>query len=319
MRATDFLIEAPADEIAADLRQIGFTDQRRDSSKTISVYVPPAERLEVMQQMTEKLPDSFWDKDFSNSSIGAIRYKGGTIRVRPKGKAGGQSAGLGNEQSFIDAVNGVVEAAGEPVDINFIGSNGVTWSVKGVQSARGVGSDTGGRKKADVVLATANGAKGVSLKKGNAEYWESADTYFGKEADEIIGKLVAKGKLELIPLGKNNTAGKEFMKLSREIAVRATPQETIDIVFGSDLQGQNGAILKQTFTRDDFVMNGNQVTVNCKIVIVDVPDVPEDMEVFFLIRNDSSRGRPKYKYPGVRSTAVYKKRLNGPTLVINRQ
>jgi len=318
MRANEFLNEAPADEISSDLRQVGLADLRRDSSKTVSVYVPPAQRLEIMGQLVDKLPDSFWDKDFSNSSIGAIRYKGGTIRVRPKGMAGGNSAGLSNEQSFIDAVNGVVEAVGEPVDITFIGGNGTSWDVKGVQSARGVGSDTTGRKKADVTLATKNGAKGVSIKKGNAEYWESADTYFGNEADEIIDKLIGQGKLELIPLGKTNSAGDEFVKLSREIAVRADEQETMDIVFGNDLKGQNGAILKQTFTRDDFVINGSQVTVNCKTVIVDATDIPADMEVFFLIRNDSSRGRPKYKYPGIRATAIYKKRINSRTIIVNR-
>ena len=318
MRANEFLIEAPADEIASDLRQVGLTDQRRDSSKTVSVYVPPAQRLEIMGQIVDKLPDAFWDKDFSNSSIGAIRYKGGTIRVRPKGKAGGLSAGLSNEQSFIDAVNGVVEAAGGPVDFEFFDRGGVSWSVKGVQSATGVGADTSGRKKADVTLATQNGAKGVSIKKGNAEYWESADTYFGNEADNIIDKLIAQGKLELIPIGKTNSNGEEFVKLSREIAVRATDQEAIDIIFGNDLQGQNGAILKQTFTGDDFVFDGSTARVNCKNVIVDMPDVPDEMQVYFLIRNDSSRGRPKYKYPGIRATAIYKKRISSRTLIVNR-
>lgn len=318
MRATEFLTEAPADEIATDLRKIGHNDQRRDSSKTISIYVPPAERLNVMQQLEDNLPDAVWDKQYSSSSIGAIRYKDGTIRVRPKGKAGINSAGLGNEQAFMIEITNAIGIAGEPIDIDFIGTNGVTWSLKGARSIRGVGADTIGRKKADVVIATDNGAKGISIKKGNAEYWESADTYFGHESDSIIDRLIKKGDIELIPLGKQNSAGKEFVKLSREIALKATREETIDIIFGSDLQGQNGAVLTQTFSANDFQLNGNQLTVNCKNVIIDLPDVPDNMEVYFLIRNDSSRGRPKYKYPGIRSTAIYKKRINRPTLVVNR-
>lgn len=318
MRAHDILSEAPADEISSDLNQIGLTDQRRDSAKTVSVYVPAAARIDTIEQMVDKLPDAYWDREFSNSSIGAVRYKGGTIRVRPKGKAGKASAGLGNEESFINNINRAIEEAGQPINITFKGGNGVTWRLTGVKNAKGVGADTAGRKKADVVLDTAEGPKGVSLKKGNAEYWESADTYFGAEADRIIDYLVKRGDLELIPLEKKNSAGKQFVKLSREVASEATHAEVMDIVFGSDLQGQDGAIIKQTFMTDDFILNGGEMTVNCKVVIVEKDDIPRDQWVYFLIRNDSSRGRPKYKYPGIRATAIYRKRLNNNTLRVNR-
>lgn len=318
MKAIEFLCESPADEITADLRQIGLTDQRRDSGNTISVYVPPSSRLDVMAQMEEQLPGAVWDKSYSNSSVGAIRYKGGTIRVRPKGKAGINSAGLGNEQAFINGINNAIAMAGEPINISFTGQNGIIWKVDGCKAARGVGNDTAGRKKADVILETESGNKHISIKKGNAEYWESADTYFGHEADKIIDKMIASGNLELIPLGKQNSTGKEFIKLSREIAAKATAKEVVDIVFGSDLQGPDGAIIKATFSPNDFNVVGNVLKLNCKVVIVDIADIPITMEVYFLIRNDSSRGRPKYKYPGVRATAIYQSRINGPTLISSR-
>jgi hypothetical protein len=319
MRAAEFLTENPVDEISQDLRHIGLHDLRIDSGKTISVYVPPAERLSIMQQLEDNLPGALWDKTYSNSSVGAIRYKNGVIRVRPKGKAGGDSAGLGNESQLISQVTNAIAQAGEPIDIVFQGSNGVTWTVHDCTKIEGVGKDTSGRKKADVVFTTGGIQQRASIKKDNAEYWESADTYFGHEADEIIDKLVDEGKIELMALNKTNSAGNPFIKLSREIAVKATPQEVEDVIFGSDLKDTNGAVLKQTFSPNHFKLIGNQLTVKCSTVIVQTKDVPREAYVYFLIRNDSSRGRPNYKYPGIRSTAIYRKRISSKTLKVDRR
>jgi len=307
MKAQD-IFEAPADDISADLNQIGLTDQRRDSANTVSVYVPPAERMNAIQAMVQKLPDAEHDKTFAGSSIGAVRYKGGTIRVRPKGKAGAGSAGLGNEKILVDSINSAIETAGSPLDIVFKGNNGVDWSMKGVKAAKGVGADTAGRKKADIVLDTAQGPYYISLKQGNAAYWESADTYFGHEADKIVDKLVAQGHVELTPTGKKNAQGRDILKLNKEIAAKATEAEINDLIFGSDLGGENGAVIKQTFTNDDFQLNGNVMHIGCKVVIITKDDIPPEMHLYFLIRNDSTRGRPKYKYPGLRMVASYRGR-----------
>tara|TARA_R110000851_G_scaffold230509_1_gene383255 strand:- start:64 stop:1038 length:975 start_codon:yes stop_codon:yes gene_type:complete len=315
---TGLFTGAPADSISLALSNIGLTEQRRDSAKTVSVYVPLVDRINVMQHITDTLPGAVWDKNFSNSSVGAIRYCDGTIRVRPKGNAGANSAGLGNEQTFVNEISKAIKTACQPISIAFVGSNGVGWDLHGVTSCTGVGADTSGRKKADVIIHTDSGLKRISLKKGNAEYWESADTYFGHEADSIITELVAADELSLIPLDKTNSAGGEFVKLSREVAADATADEVIDIVFGNDLTGPDGAILKQTFSPDDFQLDHTSLTVRCSVVIVDVMDIPEQMYPYFLIRNDSSRGRPKYMYPGIRATAIYKKRINKTTIRYNR-
>tara|TARA_R110000851_G_scaffold17372_2_gene55181 strand:+ start:1030 stop:1995 length:966 start_codon:yes stop_codon:yes gene_type:complete len=315
---TGIVAGVPADKIFLALSNIGLTEQRRDSSKTVSVYVPLVDRINVMQRITDKLPGAVWDKNFSNSSVGAIRYCGGTIRVRPKGNSGANSAGLDNEQTFVNEINNAIATACQPISIVFKGNNGVDWNMHGVTSCTGVGADTSGRKKADVVLHTDSGLKRVSLKKGNAEYWESADTYFGRQADSIITALVNIDELELFPLGKTNSAGDEFVKLSCEVAVDATPDEVIDIVFGNDLLGPDGAILKQTFSPDDFQLDHTSLTVKCSVVITGVTDIPEHMYPYFLVRNDSSRGRPKYMYPGIRATAIYKKRINNTTIRYNR-
>ena len=315
---TGLVARVPADEIFLALSNLGLTEQRRDSSKTVSVYVPLVDRINVMQHITDKLLGAVWDKNFSNSSVGAIRYCGGTIRVRPKGNAGVNSAGLDNEQTFVNEINNAIETACQPISIVFTGNNGVYWKLHGVTACTGVGADTSGRKKADVVIHTESGLKKVSLKKGNAEYWESADTYFGHQSDSIITELVDTGELALVPLGKTNSAGDEFVKLSCEVAVNATATEVIDIVFGNDLTGPDGAILKQTFSSDNFRLDNTLLSVECSVVIMEVADIPEEMYPYFLVRNDSSRGRPKYMYPGVRATAIYKKRINKTTIRYNR-
>ena len=205
------------------------------------------------------------------------------------------------------------------MDITFIGDNGKSITAKGVTKADSAGTDTAGRKKSDVNLIARNKVVPISLKKGNAEYWESADTLWGHKADQVIDKLVAAKKITLSKIGKiRKTDGAEFVKLSPEVAVQASPEESISVVFGSDILGQGG-VVKQTFDDEHYKLDGNQLTVTADMVITSPDDIPEENRVYWLIRNDSSRTRPKHKYPGLRVLASYKKRINKNVLVFNKK
>ena len=314
----EFIFETPADDIIPDMQALGLDDYRKDSGQKVSVYVPRNERKKTIQTLLQRLPDATYDPNAPGSSLGLIAYKGGKIQIRPAGGAGTQSAGLANEQQLVDAINRFVGEVG-PLDITFIGDNGKSITAKGVTKADSAGTDTAGRKKSDVNLIARNKVVPISLKKGNAEYWESADTLWGHKADQVIDKLVAAEKITLSKIGKiRKTDGAEFVKLSPEVAVQASPEESISVVFGSDILGQGG-VVKQTFDDEHYKLDGNQLTVTADMVITSPQDIPEENRVYWLIRNDSSRTRPKHKYPGLRVLASYKKRINKNVLVFNKK
>ncbi len=156
-------------------------------------------------------------------------------------------------------------------------------------------------------------------KKGNAEYWESADTLWGHKADEIVEKLAAAQKITLTKIGKSRKSDSaEFVKVSPEVAVQASPEETMSVVFGSDLLGAGG-VVKQTFDDEHYKLEGNQLTVTADLVITSPQDIPDENRVYWLIRNDSSRTRPRHKYPGLRVLASYRKRINKNSVGFNKK
>ena len=90
-----------------------------------------------------------------------------------------------------------------PLNITFVGDNGKSITVKGVTEAISAGADTKGRKKSDVNLLSNGKAIPLSLKKGNAAYWESADTMWGDKADALVDQLVESiQKVTLTPTGR---------------------------------------------------------------------------------------------------------------------
>ena len=314
----EFIFEAPADDIIPDMQALGLDDYRKDSGQKLSVYVPRTERKKTIQTLLKRLPNAEYDPNAPGSSLGLIMYKGGKIQIRPAGGAGTQSAGLANEQQLVDTINRFAEEVG-PLNVTFVGDNGKSITAKGVTKANSADADTAGRKKSDVNLIAQNKVVPISLKKGNAEYWESADTLWGDKADQIIEKLAAAGKITLTKIGKTRKAdGAEFVKVKPEVAVQASPKETLSVVFGSDILGQGG-VVKQTFDDEHYKLEGNNLTVTADLVITSPEDIPEENRVYWLIRNDSSRTRPKHKYPGLRVLASYKKRINKNVLLFNRK
>jgi hypothetical protein len=319
MRYRDIITEAerPIDKLAHSLAKVGFEETRIDSQKTISVFVPAQQRMEVLNQIVDYYDDAVHDKNFSGSSIGAIRMNDMTIRIRPTGKSGGKSAGLMNEQNFIDSINSFANEVG-PLNIKFLGKNGVDITVDGVTEAKGVGAEVTDRSKSDVILIAGNSRVPISIKQSNAAYWESADTYFGDTADKIVTYLEDREQVKLQDLETERPDGTKFVKITPEIAVEATPEETLNVIFGNDILANNGAIVKQTFANEHYKLDGNHLTIEVNMVIKKPEDIPEENKVFFLIRNDRTRRRPRHKYPGLRVLAAYKTRINKNTLVFDR-
>jgi len=313
----EFIFEAPADEIIPALQNLNLDDYRKDSANRVTVYVPAKERKATMQLLLQRLDGAEFDRNYGNSSLGGIRYNGGGILVKPAGGTGNKSAGLSNEKQLVDAINRFVEEVG-PLDVTFVGDNGKSITAAGVTQAISAGADVKDRKKSDVNLVANGKVVPISLKKSSAEYWESADTLWGDKADNAIEQLVASGQVELTQLDKTKKDGTPFVKIKPEVAVRATPEETLKVVFGSDLLGQGG-VVKQTFDDEHYKLEGNQLSVTADLVITQPEDIPDNQRVFWLIRNDMTRTRPKHKYPGLRVLAAYASRINKNTLIFKQK
>lgn len=286
-------------------------DKFKDKSRTnFQVLVDGINRVDLLKQI-ESLFSAIgakYDPNKGSSSVGAVVIGKFSIGAAPLSKQGKRSAGLDNEDTLIAQLNNMLRDG--PLHVEFV-AGGKSFRVEDVKHAEEVGRDTAGRKKSDVNLITMSGTKvPLSLKKDNAEMWESADSYYSKKAKDIIDAQVRLGKVKL-----EGTATKKILP---NIAVKASTQETTDVVFGSDIIQNNGAVLYKTFSSSDFKVDdaGETIMVTVSEIYRTVAEVERGKQaVYFLIRNDSSRKGSKI-YPGIRVLAVGKSRINQNVLVV---
>jgi len=309
--------ESPADDIIPTLQNIGLDNYRRDNANKVSVYVPRQDRKKTIEILLDRLDGAEYDPNAPGSSLGLVYYKGAKIQVRPAGGSGVESAGLKNEAHLVETIKRMVSEVG-PLNITFVGDNGKSITVKDVTEAVSAGADTKGRKKSDVNLLSNGKAIPLSLKKGNAAYWESADTMWGDKADALVDQLVKQQKVTLTPTGRVRKQDQApVVKISPEVAKKATAEETLDVVFGSDVLAGNGAVIKETFVDEHYTLKGNDLTITADAVITTAEDIPDNQRVWWLIRNDQTRPRPNHKYPGLRVLAAYASRITQNVLKVS--
>lgn len=286
----------------------GYTDIKKVSGNKIAVLTEE-NRVDVLKDINKKIKGSTYDKTpSSESSVGKVKIGAFAILAKPAGKQGTASAGVGNEQFLVETINKSIKKMGSVNVIFKAGSK--TFKIQNCSSIASVGADTAGRKKADVVLVNKRGVKfPISIKKDDAETWESADSYFSQEAKKIIDKAIKAKKTRLVRHGT-------YYTIEPNIAVTSTRKEKTDVVFGSDL-AQNGAVITKTFSKDDFELDGENLQVTVSNIITELTDVKGDKDVYFLIRNDKTR-KSIPEYPGIRILAAYKKRINKNVVVVER-
>jgi hypothetical protein len=292
------------------VRSMGYGNIKPMSGKKFAVLVDK-NRVEVLEDINKKLPGSSYDdKPTSESSVGKVVINSFSILVKPASRQGSASAGVENELIVVKNVNDCVKNMKGPINVLFKAKN-KTYEVFGIKEAKSVGADTAGRKKADIVLIDSkNKQYPISIKKDDAETWESADRYFKQqEAEKIIEKAIKANKTKLI-------AESTYFKIEPNIAVAATNQEKEDVVFGSDIKN-GGAVITKTFKSGSFKCIEDKLEIECTHIITEMRDVVGDKDVMFLIRNDKTRKSIK-KYPGIRVLASYKKRINRNVAVVQR-
>lgn len=289
------------------LASLGFPNQKKMSSNKLAVLVD-MNRVDALEKIQKAIKGSTYNKTpTSASSVGFVKVGQFTIFAKPASKQGKASAGVDNEQMLVDYINSAAKTG--PVNVFFMNGN-KTFEVFGCVEAISAGTDTAGRKKSDVNLIDyKNRVYPISIKKDDAEYWESADSYFGAEAKKIIDMAVKEGKTKLVP--QTN-----YFTIEPNIAVEATTSEKKDVVFGSDIQ-PNGCIITKTFSRSSFDMKDDTVVVDVSSIITDMRDVKGEKDVYFLIRNDKTRKSIK-EYPGIRILAAYAKRINKNVVIVKR-
>ena len=284
-------------------KELGLSDSDfKDSGLNFFVLVPGNQRLEYIDKI-ENI-DTGTDKKFeytstptSFSSIGYFMYGQSKFGIKPGEKQGGKSAGLDNEDIFINNINSLLEDGPKNVEIT---SGNKTIIFKNVTQVQGTGRSTSDYSKSDANFYSDNkDLGGVSLKKDNAIYWESADVRFGKEVKNLVNAII-NGKLgdkvSYVPL--TDTKGnpdpviikmynKEEDKPISGVIVDDLPEQDVkQVIFGND----NVPVVIKTWRPSDFRLEGDTIIVKADKIYKDLDDVEKDNALPVLnIRHDKTR------------------------------
>jgi len=297
-------------DIEKRLRKMGYNKFKKESSKTISILTE-GNRVDVLEKVEKNLQDmnAKYDPNKGSSSIGAVVADKFTIKARPASKQGKGSAGLGNEDAMINGIEQFTKNGPMTVCIT---DGKKKYEYKNVIGVEEVGRDTTNRKKADVRLKIKGGGKiPISIKKDNAEIWESADSYYSSIAKKVVDREEVRGTIAIEQKGS-------ISYMQPNLGIKTTNSEKRDVVFGSDLLNK-GFVVVKTFRGSDFQMSkdGDMLYVYVTQIIDKISDLKGKDDIFFLIRNDSSRKGSKIR-PGLRVLAVKGTRINKNVKVVTK-
>jgi hypothetical protein len=298
------------DALIKYLGTLGYKDVKKKDARSV-IILTNEKRDKILTSLVTQLggkknPNRSFGGSLGHVDVGTFR-----IAVKPLSKQGTASAGVANETNLVQAINFMINQYGV-IDILFTDGKH-KYLVKEAKLAKRVGEDTAGRKKSDLNIQDEKGKLfPISLKKDNAEYWESADSFWRENAKHFLDKAVKEGKVQVNSL----TGG--VIKITPNIGIEATVQESKDVIFGTDILPNKGAVITRTFEGGDFRYTGdnNTLTIEVSSVITKLSEVPESKTVWFLIRNDSTR-KSIPGYPGTRALAAYKSRITGNVIKIS--
>ena len=293
-----------------EIKKLGYHDIKEISSTRFAILVATNSMREaslksIMSKLKQKT-DVNYDKSTSLSSIGHLVIEGKfLLTAKPKSRQGNASAGVDNEIILVEEINNAVKDSDEGSITVLIKHGADTFKLTKVTKAIRAGADTAGRKKSDVNIISNGKSVPISIKKDNAENWESADSYWGATARQFIDYAVKEKKAKL------NKDGNVY-KLEPNLAVKASTKEKENVVFGSDILEGKGAVIKKTFGKEDFRYDTKKATLTIAVseIMRELSDVTGPSDVWFLIRNDKTRLGSQIGYPGLRVLAVYESRVN---------
>jgi hypothetical protein len=306
-------------ELMTTLKKLGFHDVKELSSTKYAILVA---NTSIRVPSLTKIQNAFkgkytvkFDKSTNLSSIGHLVIDNTfLVTAKPKNRQGTASAGVDNEVMMVQEINDAIKDSDNRSITLIFKEGGKAFKIPDVKEAIRAGADTAGRKKSDVNIVSGNKSIPISLKKDNAENWESADSYWGQIARQYVDAAVENGDVKLEQEGK-------VYKIVPNLAVKSTKEEKTNVVFGSDILPGKGAVIKKTFSKSDFKFDGknNILTINVTEIIRSLADIEgSPSDVWFLIRNDKTRLGSPIGYPGLRVLAVYASRVNNNVKKMNR-
>jgi hypothetical protein len=291
------------------MTSIGYKDLKKKDARSLFVLTNE-KRDTVMANLMNQLGGKKNPNRSFGGSLGHIDVGTYRIAVKPLSLQGTASAGVANETNLVQAINFVIEKYGV-CDVLFTDGKH-KHLIKEAKIAKRTGEDTAGRKKADLTITDSKSKViPISLKKDNAEYWESADSFWRENAKNFLDKAVKENKVKVESLAGG------VIKITPNIGIEATVEESKSVIFGSDILPNKGSVITRTFEGDDFKYTGenNTLTISVSSVITKLSEVPDSKKVWFLIRNDSTR-KSIPGYPGTRALAAYKSRMTGNVIKI---
>ena len=269
----------------------------KDKGLNFHLLVPRQERQQYIDDI-EKLEGFEYNPQPSGfSSIGYLTYNDVKIAIKPSGIQGTKAAGLENEDIFVKNINKYLEDGPKNIILTD-GSRSIEFP--DVDIVKGSGTATGNYSKSDAnFYSNDKDLGGVSLKKNNAIYWESADTRFKDEVNNLLDAILS-GKLgnEISYKPLVDKRGNEdpviirmWNKVTDEkipgiIVKDLPPIDTYQSIFGND----QVPVVMGTWKESDFSVQGDDIIVDASKIYEDVDDVEKDGAMPVLnIRHDMTK------------------------------
>lgn len=277
----------------------------KQKSKNIFTILTSRNRQEVLEEVASQNNWQYINKPTWLSSMGyVLTDTGQRISVKDPARSGDGSPGIRNENVFHDEC---AKYAGQYNHIKFEHDNG-SFTIENVFSVVKEKYQRGSRKKADIVIDHFEGQFKINIKKNCAEIWESCDSYDSASVKKVIDNAIKNERIIL-----DEVDG--LYRAKNEIAWYAKNYEKRDFVFGSDIE-DNGAIVFNTFSEDDFKVIDDTLHINVSRMIFNLNELSEEETPMFLVRNDKTRASAVLGYPGLRVLSVMQKRINKNTEIV---
>ena len=227
------------------------------------------------------------------SSIGNLQIGRYKIYVKAANKQHKQSAGMYNEHILLENIRAAIEELGN-IDIEFTTVDGSICVCTNVHQV------SFGKGKCDLIILGDDEWK-ISIKKDDAQYWESADSYLGKVARVYLDRLIRRNLLNL-------TSTNGIYRLSHEVAMQVSRKVMENVVFGKDID----AVIIRSFEENDFNFDVESgiLKIGVNKIITSLYDIiGTEFEVWMLIRNDCTRRSVALGYAGLRVLAARRSRI----------
>jgi hypothetical protein len=276
------------------------------SGNTLTVNRKTAiEPVRVVDEIQMHFPQA---KRISNVSV---NLKGIAIKIDAQLTG---NAGQANEYYLVNTINHFCDFLG-PIDVRFIDKRNKSFVVKNVLHAEDVGTDTKDNKKADVVLTTkANKKIPISLKQENASFFGSIDAAFKELFRKAVNYALSKRLLESHEFNNGEN------RIKPHLAIEPTEEEQTFFLFGSDIIKQKGAIIKQSFDKNDFEhVKENQIDIHVERIWQSLKDFEDKDKAAIEIRNQVGRNRSDKEISGLRVLATLKTKIPKNAIWLDRK